>query len=516
MRFDQPADQSSQLRKDGKSEGAPVQPPRAPLKLRSTRSRPVIANRQIILMILSLMMVLYAMYEAGKPERWHWLIPPVPPTESENNLMLIQAPKQGSDVPYPPLEKLVEENLSEPQALSDPGLNQTDSDHLPQITENRSQDQVEAKDRNEVASEEGFGSDYPRGALEFWQALLKEFSARDRDDFYLILKRIRDGQPCPQLQQQTCEQLIDKISRARAQYHDQLFQKLTFASNDSKPALTNQWFESQQVWESLEQPALTAFVEAREISQPQRRQMGWLQTMLDKTFYDWVQDRTAQGWEGDSPAWGRIWEQVLLVQTGTAIPVTHLELSSQPSHYRGKQVEVKGWVRAARIETLTVKELDIAQMYVLVVRPEDSKVSPYFVYTTELPAGFPPLGDRFTTLNEGVSVRGYFFKIRTYLDTENKVQHSPMILTNQVQPWSPVGITASQTDAKDFLPKITLALLILPLLAAMLAWWLFRVTDIVRFRPGVGRTREIHHSLKELASNSDIKTPKERVDELYE
>lgn len=511
MRFDQPADESADGRENDSPERDAMLSRRSPQIFRGSRQRPVMANRQIVLMILSLIMVLYAMYEAGKPERWHWLIPPLPPEAAEENLLQTEPSKPESKVPPDSLKKSAE-YLRQPETPpSDPATRIS-----AEATFDFTEPQAPLRDSENQRSGNGQDEAYPEGSVAFWQSLLMRLTARERDDFYLMLKHIRDGQTCPQLQQQSYGQLVDQISRARAEYHDQLFQNLAFASSDSKPALTNQWFESQQVWESSEQPSLTAFVEDRKISQSQRLQMERLQSRLDSMFYDWVQDRTAQGWEGDSPAWGRIWEQVLQLQKDQAIPVTHLELSSQPSHYRGKPVEVKGWVRAARREALTVKELGIEQMFVLVIRPQDSRVSPFFVYTTQLPDGFPPIGDRFVSLNKGVLIRGYFFKIRTYLDTENKVQNSPMILTRQVQPWSVMEPATNENDVREFLPKIAPALLILPLVAAGLAWWLFRVTNIVRFRPGNNRTREIHRSLEELAKNPDIKTPRERVDELYD
>lgn len=539
MRFDQPSNESSshpktsgdrvddsddRLDESTKTKQAP--PPQ--LKLRSRRVYPVIVNRQLLLMILLLIGVLFAMFEAGKPERWHWLIPPTESDELSLPMMQIEPSRKKSNLEFN-RDSVAGNPLDRPTQIDSINSTQHDSsteekpsrlDKTFQLVdiEGEYDSPVSASGENRENAE----ASYPQAALEFWQNWLRRSSSQERNELYFILKRIRHQQPCPQLQLEPLSELIDQISRQREADHEQRFEKLSFTPSSQRQQLTNDLFESQQVWQLFELPALQAFANEAETTEPQRQQLEKLQLALDATFYRFVKDQTAQGWEGDSPAWGRIWElnlsrlpdQATLAQP---IPVTHLELTSQPSFYRGKPVRASGRVQAAIREPLTVRELGIEQLYVLVVNPSDSNVSPYFVYTRQLPEGFPGVTDQYVKMNIPIELEGRFFKIRTYPDTQNKVQNAPMILAYLIRPLDEdVAPLSTSVGSENFAKPLATGLILLPLLAILVAWWLFRITNIVRFRPGKNRTAQIHRNLDDLSQNPDIKTDRERIDELYQ
>lgn len=492
-----------------------VQTSQPRLRLRSRRQYPVIANRQLLAMILLLIGVLYAMYEAGKPERWYWLVPPTESDELPMPMMHIAPSTRDSTLTAKTKSSSVDPGLHD-SPTADTGLENSstgNSSSISLLDSNQAQDpdftaNLDGRPNGELA--------YPKAALDFWQNWLRRASSKQRNDLYFILKRIRHQQPCPQLQQSSVSELIDKIKQQREADHEQRLSKLSFAPSSQRQQLTNELFESQQVWQLFELPALQAFASEAETTEEQRQQIDRLQLALDATIFHFVRDLTAQGWEGDSPAWGRMWERIVAGDIGQAIRVNHLELTSQPSFYRGKTVAASGSVQAARREPLTVRELGIEELYVLVVRPNDSRVSPYFVYSLELPDGFPIVGDQYVKMNQPIDFQGHFFKIRTYPDTQNKVQNAPMILANSIHPIAEVSIPLDTRQSSANLARpLTTGLILLPLLAIFIAWWLFRITNIVRFKPGKNRTAEIHRQLDGLSQNPDIKTDRERIDELY-
>lgn len=166
---------------------------------------------------------------------------------------------------------------------------------------------------------------------------------------------------------------------------------------------------------------------------------------------------------------------------------------------------------------MPVRELGIDHLYVAVVRPEDSKVTPYYLYLTKWPQDFPPVGERYTAMNQALIAEGIFFKIRTYRDTENKIQHSPMILTKNVLPFAEPRAPPMVHNSLWAQP-VWLALVVgtMVVIAGVVAYFAYASNRPIRFQPGPNRTRDIHHELEILAEDPEVKTARERVQDLYE
>ncbi len=345
--------------------------------------------------------------------------------------------------------------------------------------------------------------------------------SHQRITLYQLLKRIRHGETLPANDIERFESLVNFIEQGRQQFHSDHLSELAFSreSPQEKASLANELYESEQSWKQHELPSLQAALQSEAISDEQRSAMEQLQAVLDPTIDSFVSDWTAQGWEGDSPAWGRMWELIFSGHLPPPDRVSHLELMAQPHQYRSLHVRVRGSIQSAWQEPLSIRDFGIDQLFVLVIRPDDSNVSPFFVYADELPAGFPPLSRRPLTMDEPVVVDGLFFKIRTYLDSERQVQNGPMILASRIEPVASAHVAIG--PIRGPLPEVTkgvwgVGLLMLVLIGIATMWFAFRSRQRIRFNPGPNRTREIHEDLQSLIGQEGPKTDQERIQELYD
>lgn len=463
-------------------------------------------TRKLAMLVLMLIGVIYAMVEMGKPERWYWLIPPNNP---EAKPIQIQPLNSGSESES--------ENFGSGLESGSRAIGQAQPDSAQPL---QKPDAAEVKSNRPVQTRltQPNSEDYPESAQRFWASMIRQMSEDQRRSLFVLLKRIRHGQELDRDHRESLEALIAAIRKARSKFQEDLMNKIAYsAEGPQKAKLANDHFESESTWDRSEWPAISAFLAGESLSQDQKRSLRLLQSVLDPLILEFVEDRTAQGWEGDSPAWGRMWERLMFEELPAPTPVTHLELSAQSRTHRNRSISIRGWVRGGWREDLPIPELGIKYLYVLVVQPEDSKVSPCFLYARELPEGFPSIQKKYQTLNHRIGCQGLFFKIRTYLDTEKKVQTGPMILVDSIQLIaSSIGFSEGAA-IPGFKPAWLIAgLVLLLLIAGGVAWFAFQTTKTRRFQPGPNRTREIHQSLGSLANDPGIKTDLEKVRELYE
>jgi hypothetical protein len=183
---------------------------------------------------------------------------------------------------------------------------------------------------------------------------------------------------------------------------------------------------------------------------------------------------------------------------------------TQPKEFRGKSVSFSGTVRG--VETVPANETDlgIAQYYVLWVQPKELDRTPYCVYTAELPAELQPVGDRFEITRRPLTVRGLFWKIRTYVDTSQEVATCPLVLArNVVLTSAPVVPEPYRWKPPAWL--VWTITLLLPLVAIGIAWRIFQTGREFMLPRSPGRTRMIHEALQDLETDESIESARHQL-----
>jgi hypothetical protein len=479
--------------------------PARPLDFRNVKEGSHAANRKLVILVLTLIGVIYAMIELGKPQRWYWLIPPEDRDAKSRQIELLDQDRE--------LEAQNRDSVGE---SASPNSEPTQPDSVEPATPPNLAANLILPDQPKLAQ---LNSDeYPAAAQRFWAERVRRMSAQQRRSLNLLLKRVRHHQEIEEEFRPELEGLLAALRKARANFHEDLMNQATYAAEGAEQArLVNDHFEAESRWDRAEWPAISSFLAGQRLSAEQLLALRQLQAALDPLMLEFVEDRTAQGWDGDSPAWSRMWERLLCEELPNPTAVTHLELSAQPETYRDRPVLIRGWVRGAWREALPIPELGIKYLYVLVVRPEDSKVTPYFLYARALPAGFPEIQQKYVALDQRIECQGLFFKIRTYLDTEKKVQTGPMILVDSIKMVAVSSAISQKLAGPLSQPSWwIIGLGVLSLMAAGVTWFVYRTTQTIRFQTGPNRTREIHQSLGGLVDDTGIKTDIEKVRELYD
>ncbi len=110
-----------------------------------------------------------------------------------------------------------------------------------------------------------------------------------------------------------------------------------------------------------------------------------------------------------------------------------IDLLGHPEEYRGQPVTLSGHL--IRLVTYPAGPNDegIETLYEAWLITDDSQQHPTTVICTEIPEGMP-IGEE---LIDGVSLTGYFFKLRTYPSRDRKIRFAPMILARTMTWRSP-------------------------------------------------------------------------------
>jgi len=480
---------------------------------------------QLLVLVVMLLLVIYAMHEAGDPKNWEWMGFKDQPAQSDQ--LAAPQPESPSDA----------SGNSQPQfkSIAKPAESQ-----IPTQASNRQPDlqsepiKVDA-DLNAISStlkatvSENTSSPALEIVSEFWRSIISKMKPEQQTTLMKMLLSMRRGEPLAPEIVEPCKSLVPIISRNRDKFHQELFDQLTLTADGTqeKKDLSAGLFDSQAVWEQKILPAFKATVQGEDFTLAQLQAIHQLQATIDPILFEQVQDSTAIGWAGDSGSWKRIWEMVAGRPEGALAtkeptpsfkPVTRIELMSQPEFYRGQPISVEGWVRSAlKSEVGANSELGISQKYTMWIRPKETKQGPYCVYAHQLPEDFPELTDQFQDLNEQVKIEGYFFKIRTYVasDKQKSVLTSPVIVASGVTRVAPVEYTSVHKWQPNR-ATLVIAFLLMPILATAIAWWAFRYSKTNSYQPGKKTADKIDKTLGALASDPAVQTDREKIQALYD
>ena len=461
---------------------------------------------RLVMLLTMLVMVFYAMIEAGKPERWEWMGFDRLPNNAERTLEIDDA-----SLPTQP----------DNTATTTPANVPSDSESVDKTRESPAisfQSENSRQSSNPIVRIGLDAADYPPAAVTFWDATYRKLSDDQQHRLLLLLKRMRLSQTIPEPERDATKVLVGLLAQQRSQFHQKLFDQLATTSEgtEEKSKIANDLYESQAKWDDTVLPAMKAAVQGQDFTISQQNAIVQLQEVLDPLLYQEVHDQTSIGWSGDGAAWKRIWEKITSHEMPPGESVSHIQLMSQPEIYRGKPVTTQGWVRSARKKTLPGDStIGLPHYYILWVRPKESKLGPYCVYSMTLPDGFPALSNEFSAVNENVLITGYSFKVRTYVAADSSVKNSPVVLAPTVKRIETRNfVSANQWHPSR--PTLIVAFILIPLLATGLAWWAFLASGSKKHEPGKKMKAHINQSLNDLTNDPNIETDRERVMKLYD
>lgn len=499
-------------------------------------------QRAVKLRLLSLLgllvLVIIAMKEAGKPERWMWL---GFDKASESALVSDSQIGNGSIL-------LQSSAWADGQSSGEPSLGSGDlgggqlgfmSQRIASRLGGRQQQSLDQSDplsrSDQALSSSQAGNRRPLDpqqspvAVDFWRSAFARLGSQRQTAFYQLLRRVVMSKVAASEFDLPFEAAVAEVRTWHREHQTlTLGQLAVMSQGDAKTELTEQLFAFDKSWEDHVLPALTASVKGEEFTIADQSTMRSVKSIIDPIVMQHVQDLTGMGNPSDKRAWLAIWDAVLEDQqnlptptgarAGEAAQVSLLQLSGQPDAFRGQPVAIAGTALTIRRKDLSRTLLDLDCYYELWVAPDKTATDDLIcVYVAQLPEEISTrvvsVSDVFQSIKLPVSVTGRFFKIRSYQDASKSVSHCPVVVAATFIPDYPSS--ASGGDGA-WQPSVVVGglFLIAALSAAIgIAYAVYRSTQS-RSTPSAMATSRLNRSLEALAGDDAIMTDAQRVREL--
>jgi hypothetical protein len=401
---------------------------------------------RMFLLLALLFLVIGAISEARKPERWQWLW--------KLNATVEEEPIDSKLSPPAPPKAVDPESMvmkMEAPALPN-GVNLAEED--PATTQQRAWESA-------------------------WKTLDGSLSNQDRRILFELLRNV------PPDDVETWSASVTEMLTRLDEAWDSYLLSSRSALADLSPAEQVAWKhvldQLGERWKRELQPLLAARGKG-ESTDAQVSQA--FHTLLTSIALANVQDDTP--WRGaEREIWFHLFDQ-LQKQSADDLKrespgfVSYSQLFKQSKSYRGKLVTVRGEAVAVYPESAAKNKYGIEQYWVYWLYPHGGPASPMLVYALQKPADFPSfsaadMGHKKLASREDIEFTGYFFKRYAY-QGQGGIYTAPTLVAVEPQ-W-----LQSEKVATAPLPSVGVALmtiLVLAALAALFAAWVY-----MQYRPG--------------------------------
>jgi hypothetical protein len=402
----------------GKPERSPRRPPPNYFSRR--------VQLRIFTLIAMVMLVLWLMDQARKPENWYWMWGGNPQFAGGPPLTEEELAGRSRDV---------DTRLSaRPEQPSQPDVFVSPSEAAG----------VESAITGEPAAED---ARLERSRADAWSRILPQLGAENEEHFRELLRSARNGGRPEEGAVQHWPAVVEQLGIAWDEYLQEAFQYLIDARDQLSDEQRGSWQTAVQQleieWRQTTLPALEG-AGGGELTSQQRQTLVALSEQLDRIDLAAVRDnsvfRTAE-----RHAWFRLLEKLgerpleELESDSTGL-VGFIQLFDQPKEYRGKLVTVRGTARMAYRVQAPKNNSGVEHYYVFWISPVGGPNSPICVYALESPPGFPAIKDKdrdraTTALDVDVEFTGYFFKRWAYR-AQDGLRVAPLVLAKAPR-WTP-------------------------------------------------------------------------------
>jgi hypothetical protein len=474
-----------------------------------------------------LLLVIVAMKEAGKPERWMWLgfEPPadsavVTNDENHSNDIVVRAQTMAVESFDDPLHPEAE--------LAEGG------GYMPDRIASRLSSSGDGSTSNELAAEPigPKDSQLTPVAVDFWRATFSKLNDAQQQALYQLLRRIDTAQLTPPKIDLPFAEVVERLIELQANHQSRILGELaTMSKGDPKDELTEDLFALDRSWQKHALPALKASMAGDDFSMTDQATIRSIRATIDPIVLKAVEDMTGMGNPRDKLAWLAIWDSVqrdaetLTVKHDSA--TTLLQLKGQPHAFRGQTITITGTARTIRRRIPKQTLLNLDHYYELWIDPpgrvNDGLIC---VYAAALPGGFdavdpvlPAVTEKFQTVRLPVTVAGRFFKLRSYQDASKSVSHCPVVISETFAADFKNALSPADEAAARWQPSVPLsfAFLAMAALAAVgIAYAVFRSTHSGTQRADQPISRRVGRSLEALADDETVMTDAQRVAALNE
>ncbi len=465
---------------------------------------------RIMTLMVLLLVVIFAMKEAGKPARWMWM---------------------GFDQQGRPADA---SDTSDVLVGTSGGMAKRDSvDWMDGATAKSASRPLTPDSQRQGETKNGLSTppndlpavgDYDR---RFWVDTYRHSSGDGQRDLFGLLRKVIQSDLSRPANGPALEKLLKRLARQQTDFQTLALNEIALLPDHvQQKRKTVALFEFDRRWQKDVLPALTAAAIGKDFAFAGQVEVGKVNTWLRELYLNAVEDLAGMGTRGDLQGWLTVWDDALARHpvkppSAGSSPVSFLQVSGQPKTWRGKAVNVSGQARTCRKKVLEKSQLPVNQYYEVWVEPLDDDGDGLFcVYTAGIPDSFPQTAienqpQKFHKIDIPVSLRGQFFKIRSYRDSAGGVSHSPVVIARRIDSVGSIASAAKQHVAPGW-KTLVMWFVGVAVLATSLAIVVFRSSRTQARAPGKSTARRMQRALEMLAQDHSIKSPAQRVAELTE
>jgi hypothetical protein len=459
---------------------------------------------RLLMLVGLLLFVIALMSEARKPENYHWLTklqgkntPPAVQPKAER-------PAPRSSVKAPSGMKIVDITDSMPNRSTN------SSEPAEKRPPRKRDEQSDSKEQNQELSAGALTSSPeitppPENESEFWEKLLTGLDASERLSLFQLLRLpSKDEAAGPPADVTTVKPLLEKLD----QKISEVYAAELVRGEPSPQTAALLGFKTN--WDANVRPSLTAVAEGQTLDAEGEKKLAAARDRIYRESLRMIQDASEVARPSDSLAWLLAWQKLLNTPLGATTPVTPFELMTQPKQFRGRPVSFSGTLRGIETAPANREELGLPQYYVLWIQPKELDRTPYCVYAAELPSEIQVTSEGFQSMRQAVTIRGIFWKVRSYVDTTKDVATCPLVLArNVIVAEAPAAVEPYRWKPPAWL--LWAITFLLPLVALAIAWRIYQTGREFVLPRSPGRTRSIEESLNQLSSDESIETDRQRL-----
>jgi len=228
-------------------------------------------------------------------------------------------------------------------------------------------------------------------------------------------------------------------------------------------------------WSQKLIPAFGEISNGKDITLSQKIAAGKLLPDLYLLGDELLQDLSTPGRVSEFPAWILYWQRVAEIDSDKTPTsrVTSVELRAQPRSWRGKKVTIAGkLLHGKEVPTKSRSALAGGSYFEWWIADNDGKGEAYCVYSSD-PLPSVSVSETFSKFDLPVEATGYFYKTRSYTDSQNESANCPLILCHSLTPQT-TGSQASGTSTSNSFSWgiILFALPFMGAVAFVIAWWI--------------------------------------------
>jgi len=448
------------------------------------------------MLCLMLVMVIYAMIHASRPESWNWLF-------KFDKVRLEQTGQsdQGATAGTPGL------------AGQGDGA-ETNSF----VNSNRSADGKQAVTDSTADSTMIATTDRSGLSLQFWRQVLRSFDGQQQLRLFNLVQAVSRQTALKSGQTNSLRPVVARLDSLKTDFVKRLESKIDDDSNDNdnSAAVT----EFTQAWDQSIRPAMDAvlkdhpdqaLINVDVTSMADLLQIVSAEQIRDKTPIQRVQE--AYAWFA---AWSEVYDQPIDQQVQETATVT--QLIAQPEAWRGQTIHVTG--TALRVERVDASHnaLGIERYYVIWIKPDHPSSFPYCVYSLMAPESLMGEPDqKMREVEQRVEADARFFKNRLFDAGESggagEAAVAPVLLSTSVRiPRRPAKVAKEKFQVPGT-NVVLLTLAIIVGMSSLIALTVYRTTLSGRVR-ALPKKERLANQFSLLKEDRRVETTLEKLQRL--